>query len=225
MTCPWSLDDGAFVLGAMDPAERQRYEQHLAGCASCAGSVQMLTALPALLNRVKTAQPSRSVHPSRPPETLLPRLLAALRADRRAARRRVQALLAAAACIALVVGAALALGLHATRQHPAARPQTVAMQTLTATPISAQVQILPRPWGTAVEMNCRYAGTSGPYAGGGWYELVAADRAGHTRQLASWTAVPGQTAHVTGTTSWHGADLAWLEVRDATSTPVLRLTR
>ncbi|MGH3348437.1 MAG: anti-sigma factor family protein, partial [Nocardioides sp.] len=35
MTCEFAHDDGAYVLGALSPAERVAFKQHLAGCAEC----------------------------------------------------------------------------------------------------------------------------------------------------------------------------------------------
>ncbi|WP_233606455.1 zf-HC2 domain-containing protein [Micromonospora sp. Llam0] len=35
MRCDYAHDDGAYVLGALSPAERAAYEHHLAGCPSC----------------------------------------------------------------------------------------------------------------------------------------------------------------------------------------------
>ncbi|MGH3682538.1 MAG: anti-sigma factor family protein, partial [Natronosporangium sp.] len=35
MTCQFSHSDGAYVLGALSPAERTAYEAHLTGCEQC----------------------------------------------------------------------------------------------------------------------------------------------------------------------------------------------
>ena len=34
-TCEYAHLDGSYVLGALSPAERQEFEQHLADCAAC----------------------------------------------------------------------------------------------------------------------------------------------------------------------------------------------
>src|ERR1700738_1996068 len=49
MTCEFTFDDGAYVLGALSPAERAAFERHLPGCASCRESVADLAVLPGLL--------------------------------------------------------------------------------------------------------------------------------------------------------------------------------
>ena len=35
MTCMFAHHDGAYVLGALSPAERRAFEDHLPGCAAC----------------------------------------------------------------------------------------------------------------------------------------------------------------------------------------------
>ena len=35
MTCEYADRDGAYVLGALSPAERLEFEHHLAGCEEC----------------------------------------------------------------------------------------------------------------------------------------------------------------------------------------------
>ncbi|MFD0784741.1 zf-HC2 domain-containing protein, partial [Micromonospora azadirachtae] len=44
--CEFTQDDGAYVLGALAPAERAAYERHLAGCADCREAVAELAVLP-----------------------------------------------------------------------------------------------------------------------------------------------------------------------------------
>ena len=41
--------DAAYVLGALSPAERREFEEHLASCPSCQAAVSDLAALPGLL--------------------------------------------------------------------------------------------------------------------------------------------------------------------------------
>ncbi|MCK9896208.1 anti-sigma factor [Frankia sp. AgB32] len=44
---------GAYVLGALDPAERSELEIHLAGCAVCRAELASLAGLPGLLSRLR----------------------------------------------------------------------------------------------------------------------------------------------------------------------------
>jgi hypothetical protein len=50
--CPHAHDDGAYVLGALSPAERSAFEKHLATCAECRDAVAEVAVLPGLLGRL-----------------------------------------------------------------------------------------------------------------------------------------------------------------------------
>lgn len=91
-------DLGGYVLGALEPAERADFEEHLAGCERCQAEVAELRGLPELLEQ---AAPPVEVPPS-----LRERTFAAVEraaAQQRRRRRWRLALTAAAACLVLVV--------------------------------------------------------------------------------------------------------------------------
>jgi anti-sigma-K factor RskA len=103
VTCPETAPGvGAYVLGALDPGERRRFEEHLLRCPACAAELDEFRSLPALLARVRPqdVQPA-SVTPS--PE-LFARMSAAA-ATRRPRRSRTWALVAAAVLVVLGIGA------------------------------------------------------------------------------------------------------------------------
>jgi predicted anti-sigma-YlaC factor YlaD len=103
VTCPETASGvGAYVLGALDPGERRRFEEHLVRCPACAAELDEFRSLPALLARVRPqdVQPV-SVTPS--PE-LFARMSAAA-ATRRPRRSRTWALVAAAVLVVLGIGA------------------------------------------------------------------------------------------------------------------------
>ncbi|GAA1032065.1 hypothetical protein GCM10009557_29300 [Virgisporangium ochraceum] len=52
MRCPQTIEVGAYVLGALVPAERDAFEKHLADCAICREEVADLAVLPGLLGRI-----------------------------------------------------------------------------------------------------------------------------------------------------------------------------
>jgi|RhiMethySRZTD1v2_1073278.scaffolds.fasta_scaffold05402_4 hypothetical protein len=52
MRCPQTLEVGAYVLGALVPAERDAFEKHLGECAICREEVADLAVLPGLLGRI-----------------------------------------------------------------------------------------------------------------------------------------------------------------------------
>src|SRR5262249_53331665 len=55
MTCPMMMSLGVYVLGAADPAERQRLEAHLPGCQACRAELIRLAPLPGLLAAIPQA--------------------------------------------------------------------------------------------------------------------------------------------------------------------------
>ena len=98
------LSLGAYVLGALEPADRSVVEHHLTGCASCRAEVSQLAVLPGLMGRLTVDQVA--AEPPTAPPTGLERLLAAA-ADHRRRTRRLR-LWSAAAILVLFVGIAMA---------------------------------------------------------------------------------------------------------------------
>ena len=91
-------DLGGYVLGALEPAERADFEEHLAGCERCQAEVAELRGLPELLEQ--------AAPPTEVPPWLRERTFAAVEraaAQQRRRRRLRLALTAAAACLVLVV--------------------------------------------------------------------------------------------------------------------------
>ena len=66
--CEYAHDDGAYVLGALSPAERAAYERHLSTCSACREAVAEIAVLPGLLGRLDEAGLERvlSMGPSQP---------------------------------------------------------------------------------------------------------------------------------------------------------------
>lgn len=52
MRCEYAHDDGAYVLGALSPAERGAFERHMADCVACREAVAEIAVLPGLLGRL-----------------------------------------------------------------------------------------------------------------------------------------------------------------------------
>jgi anti-sigma factor RsiW len=73
-------DVGAYLLGALDPAEQAAFEGHLAGCPECRAEVERL--------RVAADALPRSVEPFTPPPSLKVSLMAAVREDAAGAQER-----------------------------------------------------------------------------------------------------------------------------------------
>ncbi len=226
MTDPFAHSDAAYVLGALPPEERAEYEAHLAECPACQARVSDLTPLPGLLAGLPAEAfddvPDSADDPL--PDTLLPRLLRAARAERRRGRRIVGALAGvAAACIA-----ALVITL-ATVTGGDGGPAPLAMTALRTSPIHATASLQDHAWGTQIDLVCRYAATSGtPYPTGGYiaeaYRLVVHDRAGGSQVLGSWTIVAGRDVHYRSGTALPRDDIASIEIVPVDGPPILRLS-
>ena len=74
MSCEYAILDGAYLLGALAPGERQEFERHLPGCAECSRAVGELAGLPGLLARV-APEDLGTTSDVPMPETLLPALV------------------------------------------------------------------------------------------------------------------------------------------------------
>lgn len=220
MTTPFDdihRDDAAYVLGALSPADRYRFEQHLADCARCQESVRSFAGLPGLLSRVPVEQVT--AEPADPPPELAAALFAAARRTRRRRRLAVAVGAAVAAAVCLVLALVLAFGPGSAGRSPAppARAMTPVAQ---GAPVTATAALADRPWGTDVTMRCRYHGAAGYPVD---YTLVVVQRDGTVDQISSWSAVPGTTTVLTGTTATPRDAIRAVQVRTADGTPVLSL--
>ena len=149
---------GVYVVGAIEPAERSKVDQHLATCQSCRDELAGLAGLPAMLSRVPAVDveqlsPSaidlpESIEPS---AELLNSLLARVSVRRRNRLWKGAVGIAAAAAVA-AAGATAAVQLG----QPAAQVQhaAVASATSTTTGVHAVVDYTTTPWGsTAMRVN------------------------------------------------------------------------
>jgi anti-sigma factor RsiW len=193
VTCPDAATDlGAYVLGALEPGERRRVEEHLARCPACAAELAEFEALPGLLDRVDPADLTpAAVTPS--PE-LFARMSAAA-APR--SRFRVRA-------VALVAAALLAvLGIGVTIWATASPDQTV---TATAGAVRATVTVSAVDRGSALDVSV--AGMHPREV----CHLVAVGRDGVRHAAGEWPASPA------GDGTWRG----WADVdRDSLAAVIL----
>ena len=213
--------DAAYVLGSLSSAERHEYEQHLAGCVRCRAAVADLAALPGLLAKVPTGDAASSVRDA-VPERLLPDLVHRAHRRRRLGRIAVGAVLAVAAAVAIVVPLVVSGPLS---PQPEQASEAVTLSQVIASPINAEIRLVPRQWGTQIDMTCWYRDGPSDYSSGpAGYTMWVTDEAGASAQLASWTAAPGETAKPSATTSLALADIRSVEVRAVDSGAVLLRT-
>jgi hypothetical protein len=229
-SCAFAHSGGAYVLGALAPAERLEFERHLAGCASCAESVRQVAGLPGLLGRVPIDRVEGTPAAEPLPETVLPALVAAVRREQR--RRLVTLSLGAVAAAAVVAFGAMALqSARDDGNEPVAAPISTSATVPPALPMTAlgddgvtgDIGLTSVGWGTKVDLTCTYGGRVDDYGAntGARFSLVIRSRDGHVDTI-SWQAKPG-TMHIPGATATVVDDIDSLEVRNGSGQAVLRL--
>jgi anti-sigma factor RsiW len=164
---------GAYVLGALEPDERQQVEEHVRACPACAAELAEFRSLPGLLDRVRPEDlVPVPVAPS--PDLFARTAAAAARTEQpRRLRSRTWALVAAAVLAVLGIG----VGITVWATGPGERTASA-----TAGPVSVTVTAGPAEEGSALEVtvaglrpreNC---------------QIVAVDSDGHRYDGGSWPA-------------------------------------
>lgn len=225
--CSWlRMSLGVYVLGAIDPAERAEVDRHLSGCERCRGELASLAGLPAMLSRVSEEQVERL---GPPPEELFESILARAGRERRT-RHRWSVVWHVAAAVALVVATGAGMGLVTGDEgRPAPRPSATAPpqtgQALAGedpvTGVRAQVRLLPKRWGTALDMRL----TGAPR--GAHCQMIVVDRNGR-RDIAGAWAVPyaareGGPAEYFGSSMIFSDQVASIEVRTVDGRRLVRV--
>ena len=230
MSCEFEHDDGAYVLGALSPADRQAFEAHLSGCDRCQRSVRELAGLPGLLARVDAGVLESPAADVPVPAGVLPTLLRDVRTER---RRRTWLTAGAAAAAAVVVATATftLASLNDSGDAPSAAPSATSSSTATGRPMApvgdvkgvrATLDLAPVAWGTKLDLVCSYVGET--YAAPEAYSLVVHTRDGRSEQVATWKSLPGKTMRLAAATATSRSDITSVEMRTANGDPVLELT-
>lgn len=217
--------DAAYVLGALGHDERRAYENHLDACAACARAVREMAGMPALLAHVDESVFLRDEDEPPVPETLLPGLL---REVRRTRRHRLAWAGAAAAAVIAVGGAVVwtqyaGPGADEVAVSPAVT--SVPMTQVDQSVVRASISMEEVAWGTKLELTCSYVDAGDRYSSGETpsYTLAVQTRDGEWQQVATWKAVPGRTITVAAATAATADDIASVEVRTMSGSPVLEL--
>jgi hypothetical protein len=231
VSCPHRFDVGVYVLGALDPGERETFEAHLDGCGTCRAELTSVAGLPGLLARAGAPAPrpesDDAEADSSPPAEILSGTV------RRVRRRRRVALLAATAAVVLALG--IGAGVTAwTTSGSAAAPDTVAagqareiaLPAVAGSESSGLAGLSARPWGTQVSLTCIYEGAphppAAPDAPRTTYVLVVHAADGRLEQIASWSPPPGQDVRVAAATDLPPDRVQGLEVRTTDGAVVMR---
>jgi hypothetical protein len=184
------IDLGAYALGLLNDQDTADFEAHLATCPACAAELATLTPVAGLLKGLDPVEEPADAAVPEPPVDLLRR-----RAQVSRRRRRWQATVGAAACVA-ALGGGLAVGV-ATASGPA---PAVAGQLHTAkdasTGASGTVGLVGKAWGTQVTLDL--AGVRGPAE----CQLIAVAKDGQQKVVTGWyvpapgDGVPGHPDHL-----------------------------
>ncbi|WP_426184236.1 anti-sigma factor family protein [Microbacterium sp. TWP3-1-2b2] len=212
--------DAAYVLGALNSADRRLFEAHLEDCEACGRSVAELAPVIGLLGRVERghAESYLTETPAGPDPSRRIELATIATADRvRRLRTRWwtgAAVAAAAAVVAVVLAVTLPLGQS---------PQDVTVVTMQATsevPLEASAELTEVGWGTRIDLECVYGGSAG--GGDGWpYALYVIGSDGVEEAVSSWRARPGTTARLSAGTALDLGGIETLEIRAVGSGQVL----
>ena len=200
-TDPYREWDAAYVLGALAPAERREFEEHLAVCDACRTAVGELAGMPALLGMVPATDVGGEDRGG-PPDVadVVPLAQVAATAQRRRARGRL-ALAGAAAALVVVAGGAGAAVTVATSSRPAvvaSDARTVELTPVAGSGVSADLTLAPARWGTRLDWTCAYEAAELPE---GVYELVLVGADGERSVVATWTSTGERTAAGLGASS------------------------
>jgi hypothetical protein len=232
VSCPHRFDVGVYVLGALEPAEREAFEAHLPGCEACARSLGEVAGLPGLLARVPapvTAGEDDDAPPGTPQSGGPPPPEPLTTALRRVRRRRLTGRLVAAVAVvlALVAGGAVVW----SGAVPGTGPSLPAAREVALPPVgggetSGLADLTARPWGTAIALSCRYQGESRPAPPADvprtTYLLVVRGPDGGEQQIARWSPPPGQDVVVAAATDLPPDRVQGLEVRTAAGETVMK---
>jgi hypothetical protein len=206
-TDPFIHTDAAYVLGALDAADRAAFEEHLRTCDECTMRVAELQPMPSLLallseDDFQDGPPETEA----PPDTLLPGLLRRVRQEQRRRRWITGGLAAVAAACVLT----LAIVLWPTSNAKAPAPQ--ALTALVASPVRATASLDSVQWGTMIHIDCYYT-DSGSEPPGWAYTLTVVDRSGAAHDLGSWTLTPGRETQFPAGTSLPRSQIAKVQIK------------
>jgi anti-sigma factor RsiW len=228
MRCEHEHDDGAYVLGALSPAERAAYERHLATCSFCREAVRDISRLPDLLSRLDAKEFAKLLDPSltaddpattgrraHPGASLRDMATSAPSAVTRGKRRKnlsVRFLSSAvAAMIVVIVGVGVVAWTRGTAgpATPPAGPAVAMTAVGGSSPVTATVRLSSTTGGTRVDLVCEYSKTAErPFT----FRLMAYGPDEEKEQIGSWQAAPGATFPMEAVTHFARGSLSRLEL-------------
>lgn len=205
---------GAYVLGGLSDDDHRAYSEHLRTCTQCQAEIGQISGLPRLLD---LAGPEGGLHLVQPPPgvpvplmkepdderatTLLTEV-----ARRRRRRRTVSSVLGAAAAVVLFAGGAW-LGPQLFQSTPPEPLTTHVTASAPGSPVSVDVALVTRGWGTQLDLECSGLPTDGALT------LWVVDNYGKESTAASWNATGSGYTRLTGSTAVPSHEIKSVEIR------------
>lgn len=204
----------AYVIGALDPADRAELDRHLQDCADCRADVVAFAPLPALLGRVEPHEVDLP-DPSRGSDALV---ASVLEDERRlvGSRQRWRWLAGAAGVIAIALGLVAVLDDDA----PTRRGGGVELAVDVAAPdVTAEVVADRREWGTYVHLSAAGLPERDVYL------MWTVDQTGSWEPIGSWGPTAGGRAQLGCSTSLDLEEIDRVVVTSATRDDELLVAR
>lgn len=210
---------GAYVLGGLSDDDHSAFSEHLRTCGRCQTDLGQVSGLPRLLDlagpeggpHMATGADGRDRVPRSEPvdEANVARLLDEV-GRRRRRRRGWLAAVAAAAAVVLFAGGAWLGPRLAPSSTPPLPATHVAAAAVSGSGVRVDIALVPRGWGTQLDIDCEDMPTQGELA------LWVVDRSGRAMTAASWRATAAGYSRVTGATALSPSEIRSLEVRTGT---------
>ncbi len=192
--------DGAYVLGALEPAERRRYEEHLAACSACSSAVREFAGVPGILGRLDPEEAlalrGLSDDGARIDDVHVPGRAAGVARRIRARRRRIRWTAAVVLVAVLAVGSIGGWALvRAVQPSPQRAVAARTLEPVGASNLSADLTVTSLGWGTRFDWSCGYrasGSTSGDRYPPTSYSLVVHTDSGSSSTVATWRSDAGE---------------------------------
>lgn len=202
---------GAYVLGALEPAERREVESHVATCEPCRDELARLSGMPALLDRLVPEEATGDL--TALPARVGPRLDDAAATSVTALRRSVRRWRAAAGAAALVAGVAgVALVIPAGSDPGPDLPAPVAAELRSvaddAGAVDGTASAYAWEWGTTIHLEVEHLPERARYV------IWVIDAAGEAQTAGTWGPTTERAASVRGATALQRPEIVTIEVRD-----------
>ncbi|MBW4040861.1 MAG: hypothetical protein HIU86_01865 [Acidobacteria bacterium] len=221
--------DGAYVLGALEPAERRRYEEHLSECSTCSRSVRELAGVPGILGvldqeealALRDLPDDASVRAG----AHVPDRAAGVARRVRLHRRRIRVTSALVLVVVLAIGSIGGWSvLHALQTAARSVTASRTLRPVDGSHLSAHLTLTPVGWGTRLDWSCDYAAAAATkrssYATAS-YSLVVHTDTGTTTTVATWTSDEGEAKGLVAATAIPADAIASIDIRlTGSSTPL-----